>query len=294
MKSISQIKILLIAFISCLMVVSLLACSPGSSNSSSTSSSTSSNSSTETNDDPESIDEEIDLDEDDSDDGEYGPWTLDEMLAIGSYQYSNDLFIKRGNEYFSLDSDTFSGPNPLTQDEEYKGPMAVLDKSAGEELVTTSIWEHNDIYGSEDGVRVYKIIGEEYVPSEYPVNWTICDEINGIEVSTLSGDDTDERIANYLLTLGIEMDVDSNTVSSKEPTSFTIGTYVGTKFEEEVIDLSEHAYLADTENFMTLPLEKTKEGYFIVNTEQLTSGMYSSLYASTNTGVHKYCIFEVV
>lgn len=112
---------------------------------------------------------------------------------------------------------------------------------------------------------------DSYMPVEMPGRQGFV-EINGVEV------DHYEDLAQLLQPMGItasplnEFFFSGKVLMSDTPAELTMGYYSGTKFCEETIHLDHSVYTLG-ERF-TCPVQRTKYGYFIVDTSSLEPGYY--------------------
>ncbi len=181
----------------------------------------------------------------------------------------------------------------LYKDEDSKSTVTpVLDLSAGDKLITRDEWQKGKMYA-------YPIVGTGYVESTTR-DTRIHDysEVNGQEVG-----ESDEKVVEALRALGVHADEGLYTFTSDAPASFTIGGYGGVDFIEKTVNVDKpyslayretRAFSSDPSEFgaATLRQERTKEGYFLIDTSELTSGKYMIL-NRINESNPGYSIFEV-
>ncbi len=181
----------------------------------------------------------------------------------------------------------------LYKDEDSKSTVTpVLDLSAGEKLITRDEWQKGKMYA-------YPIVGTGYV-EKTTRDTRIHDysEVNGQEVG-----ESDENVVEALRALGVHADEGLYTFTSDAPISFTIGGYGGVDFIEKTVNVDKpyslayretRAFSSDPSEFgaATLRQERTKEGYFLIDTSELASGKYMIL-NRINESNPGYSIFEV-
>lgn len=226
------------------------------------------------------------------------PMTLNQIMK----DTQHSLFIQRGEEFYPLSTDVYKGggssysrePSFLTQDEEHQGNgTPVINIANGDRIVTTRVWDGNKL-------KFYPVVKESYTGIP-PNNWGFVAEINGLNVENSSYD----QIKDCLNGFGIRLTDSDGTgdLESDLPTSLIIGRYEGTKFVEETINVKTPSLMVyfGGENYHTdlpvptvLPTEKTKEGFFYVD----SSGLAPGKYAMYNEGAkmsqtYKISVFEV-
>ena len=170
--------------------------------------------------------------------------------------------------------------------------MPVLDLSAGDKLITRDEWQKGKMYA-------YPIVGMGYVENTTR-DTRIHDysEVNGQEVG-----ESDEKVIEALHALGVHASEGLCTFTSDAPISFAIGGYGGADFIEKTVNVDKpyslayretRAFSSDPSEFgaATLRQERTKEGYFLIDTSELTSGKYMIL-NRINESNPGYSIFEV-
>lgn len=153
----------------------------------------------------------------------------------------------------------------------------VLKLSQGDKLITTD---------TPDAYYYAKVIGQGYMMSQSNENalrmgFSKDSEINGVVIGDCGGEYY-ERVAAILADAGTGIRyTDDFQWVSPEPTSFTLGTYSGTDFKETTIEIGIPYCVCEqsgdssyTDRFTLAELEKTKDGYFIVDTSSLEPGTY--------------------
>lgn len=109
-----------------------------------------------------------------------------------------------------------------------------------------------------------RIIGSQYITQR--LNWN-PDEIEGIEISSSM------YPSDAMESLGYTV-YDYEYFGSDNPTSFTWGYYKGTVYCEKTERVDDFALqYADFET-ISLPVEKTKKGYFTIDTSSMSEGIY--------------------
>lgn len=224
--------------------------------------------------------------------------TLDQILK----DTQHSLFIQRGEEFYPLSTDVYKGggsshsrePSFLTQDEDHQGnETPIINLADGDRIVTTRVWEGNKL-------KFYPVVKESFtgVP---PNNWGYVAEVNGLNVENSSYD----QIKDCLSSFGVRLtDGDgAGDLESDVPTSLMIGRYEGTKFVEETINVKTpslmvyfggEAYSTDLPVPTVLPTEKTKEGYFYVDSAGLSPGKYAMYNeGAKRSEAYKISVFEV-
>lgn len=155
---------------------------------------------------------------------------------------------------------------------------AVLDRATGDEIA---------LFVDAEECTFYRIIDEGYCRWEQGnrslAYYDSIEEVEGVAVS--SGDE----FAAELSKLGIEKTADSQGPFyssywlADEPVEFTIGWYKGTDFVEGEYAIDEaYCLLCSKDEAVTVPVEKTKSGYFVVNASSLKPGDYLFEYDGSN------------
>ena len=236
-------------------------------------------------------------------------YSLDQVKNYGSIG-GHRIFILRGEKCLPLTYDAYEdcshpdGSNiknatacVLYKDEDSESTaMPVLDLSAGDKLITRDEWQKGKMFA-------YPIVGTGYVENTTR-DTRIHDysEVNGQEVG-----ESDEKVVEALRALGVHASEGLHTFTSDAPISFTIGGYGGVDFIEKTVNVDKPYSLAYKEERVrgyvsssdpsefgaaTLRQERTKEGYFLIDTSELTSGKYMIL-NRINESNPGYSIFEV-
>lgn len=243
---------------------------------------------------PSSSDSEISTD---------GSYTLDEALELGSLRRDSgghQYFVMRGEDFRPFDlsfvSSFFEGSTMIG----YPYDLFDFKEGSSAENAPTISLEQGDILvsmtGYDYGYFCTPVLKEGYhsvkpngsLESTFSSLYTY-DEINGTEIHD-SPDEAEEVLAQ------VGIDYFHHTLClSDSPTSFTVGYYERSQFKEETIDVSTpYMEVTDSsadEDWIDLPVEKTKNGYFIVDTSALPSGKY--ILKSTYQGWYEYIFFAV-
>lgn len=116
------------------------------------------------------------------------------------------------------------------------------------------------------------------------------DEINGINVSGFSESDAEKAFTNgncEYYTYGNGSSVEGLFLAGMK-TSLPAGWYEKSEFVEGQIDLSTPCYLFEwtSETEHRAPVEKTKDGYFIIDTSSVNPGMYAFFVGSVHDGFY--------
>lgn len=166
--------------------------------------------------------------------------------------------------------------------------LPTLKKNHGDELIVTQSYSE---------MEVYPVIGDYYC---YPAEFISADfyglnfrtpyldvpdfdykyiaELNGVDVT----DSSDEEINAILEDAGcflLETWPNSWLKNEKffvsdKPTTLLMGYWEGVSWRETSIDMSGYK-LYEFGSCIKLPVEKTKNGYFIIDTSQLSAGTYA-------------------
>lgn len=221
-----------------------------------------------------------------------GGLSLDEIL-----KKQDSIFVEHGSAYY-LCQCTWCEPSGLIAKSSNKyryyiyattdddpGYSVTLDLSKGDRLLTTD---------DAKGFFAAKVIEEGYFASETSdaSDAMACvkadSEINGHVVGDIDYEKKTKRCVELLKADGYDIsydDEDSCAVSS-EPISFNVGQYSGTKYvtnEYRIEDayclcLSATDYTGNSgvyrDRFVRMPPQKTKEGYFVIDTSELSPGTW--------------------
>lgn len=179
----------------------------------------------------------------------------------------------------------FDGADYTVEDADYDGNVrlegayiediaedpAYVNISAGEKLALVLPY---DPY-----VRVYEGSCIGYGHYEKSDELTGYEEIAGVNLSDVETiADANERLAGmdlrfYTCTRSSHYD-DALLLSSTRGMQVTAGTYVGTSFEEETYSFDRAFYLFSVTSMQKSEIEKTKDGYFIVDLSDMAPGTY--------------------
>lgn len=222
-------------------------------------------------------------------------FSLDEVLKNFAYT-PRQLYIVRGDRYIPTlscrcwSSEVGMGEEyslwPIFEQEEGSVPSSteapVLRLSEGESLITTF---------SKEEYKAYEVLDEGfYLPSDHGRGvLESYDEIEGVALSGSS--DVHQAIEDALAPKGIKS-IQGSWVSD-ERVDITVGRYEGTNFVEQVLTVdAPYCMIVNADDGrnkdyepVTMPTEKTKEGYFLVDTSELSSGTYLVLQKFQEQGV---------
>lgn len=179
----------------------------------------------------------------------------------------------------------FDGADYTVEDADYDGNVrlegayikdiaedpAYVNISAGEKLALVLP------YGPY--VRMYEGSCIGYGHYEKSDELTGYEEIAGVDLSDVETiADANERLAGtdlrfYTCTRSSHYD-DALLLSSTRGMQVTAGTYVGTSFEEETYSFERAFYLFSVTSMQKPEIEKTKDGYFIVDLSDMAPGTY--------------------
>ncbi len=222
-------------------------------------------------------------------------------------EYQGGVFIKSDEGFTPIACVTLSGP-PL-QDErmgatyDLESDIPVFDSSSNEQLVTFNAAADYEIYPVIDQMYCYPVevvdagsngINFNRVPlldCEHIDDYT--EEVEGHTITSM--DDLDSAIsAKGCFIYAIEDDwlfsTTTDFICSTEPTSLVGGYWSGTSFIEYNIDVNASFYSLG--NMELVEVEKTKDGYFVVDTSQLAPGRYViNVNFGNGNGYH---VFDVI
>lgn len=122
----------------------------------------------------------------------------------------------------------------------------------------------NDLYGESHGTDLRKYTEVNGVELDGTLE-TLQSALDGTDILMMCWSETDSgRKASYV---------------SRQPTSVICGDYEGTQFVETEVSVDTPCFVtwadyADEDKSVSLPVEKTKDGYFIIDTSELTPGDY--------------------
>lgn len=222
----------------------------------------------------------------------------EEWLTLDQMNESNHfyVFIQKGDLFNPIAADNTYERNTLLVD--YKSNeddpdniIPVVDSSA-ERLALSNYRPQKDTFA------FFPITRTAYYGS-YPNEIYSCEEIDGKDVNSLEGESIQEKIANYMHSIGIETpfleDLPSRiTPVSETPTEFTIGYYQGTKWVESTIWVKTEGFDINSNNSIELPIEKTKDGYFYVDISSLNPGKYAIANGNAwHSQVNDYSVIEI-
>lgn len=141
--------------------------------------------------------------------------------------------------------------------------VPVLRVSAGDLLVST---RDNESYAALP-------FQEEGYAEEKATNILTYDEIDGVDPSSLNLSSKQSAAEEILSNRDITYK--DYRWTSPEPTDFVVGGYVGTKWSEDTIEIKNRYYIPDWNAEKTiLPVTKTHDGNFVIETESLSQGDY--------------------
>lgn len=186
-----------------------------------------------------------------------------DCLPCEKYQWSSDPY-----------SDEMGIQHSFNNMKPEEGFLITIDRTAGDKLVT---------FVDSDEYRFLQILGGKYVDDisnaseeKYAKDlFSEAAEVNGVEVNG----DVDRAIQvleDSGLTLETLMPSLSNcgaSFSSVSPTSYTIGTYEGTRYKETTVPVDQWKLLYGGESVACPPIA-TKEGYFEIDISKVPAGIY--------------------
>lgn len=141
--------------------------------------------------------------------------------------------------------------------------VPVLRMSEGDSLITT---RDNESYTALP-------FQEEGYAEEKATNILTYDEIDGVDPSSLNLSSKHAAAEEILSNRGIVYK--DYRWTSSEPTEFVIGRYVGTKWSENTVEIKNRYYVPDwNAEKIILPVTKTHDGYFAIETDALSPGDY--------------------
>lgn len=194
------------------------------------------------------------------------------LFYVSDYGHSvGGLFSERGQEMWV---DYVSGDvYPLENSDGQLKQFTQVSPSNGDRIITTI----------NESAGYYPVFDVGYYGgSSYSVDQE--SEINGVTVGEIDPSSSyAERVSQILEENGIEYIKTTNSsienlmsgFYSSTETSLTFGHYSGTKWQEETIEINVPCYVfAGYHNFIDLPVEKTKDGYFVIDYSSLDSGKY--------------------
>lgn len=222
-------------------------------------------------------------------------YTLEEIQDA-----SSRYFIMRGESFESAESCEVDATGEADAVYYYPiegtefGYAPTLDLTAGDVLVTTS---------DSDTMTFLRPEGKGYFAEDAwtisPHNWEM---INGVDIpENWNGlDDTDQEtfLSETLSPLGITLQGDVPVASS--PVTLTYSEFIGTKYTERTAELNVPFYRRFVgfwgdqggESMILCPVTETREGYFIVDTSALESGIY--FINGSSIGYMNYALLNVV
>lgn len=247
---------------------------------------------------PENNDEQLSADEapdegnasepNKSEDGPIVCDTLDEAIALANEKY--DFFVNSDGKYQVLansnqsvyggkcgESDGSSNRSTASNrpmcTEEYPGIMLLASdkikswdqfiQNIAKVPIGSTICTYSTFHPWQTG---RKIIGSQYVTQH--LGWN-PEEIEGIEIDpTARG----RQVVEVMRSLGYT--VYQNRYGSDTPSSFTWGYYKGTKWIETTEQVDQFALQYADIDEISLPVEKTKKGYFTLDTSGMSEGIY--------------------
>lgn len=154
------------------------------------------------------------------------------------------------------------------------GTFTQVSLSEGERVLTTI----------NDQARYRAVDEVGYFGGSQIVGFTPESEINGVVVGG-DGISLYSNVEQILNSMNIDLASTGssdarefygifNMLFSTEPTSFNLGSYQGTDWVEETVEINRPCYTLVQEEEGDLPVEKTKEGYFIIDCSSLSPGRY--------------------
>lgn len=194
----------------------------------------------------------------------------DSALTLEEVGETTDkLFMGKDDSFYPVENVSYSEEGGLVSKPYYahKSDATSIDDtpvfhlSQGCSLVTTC--------GDRWAYAFYPVTEEGYCLGRGDDNLKVYDEIDGVDIQ--ESKDKQQAAEDVLAEKGIVYQ--RYVYTSSSPTSFTVGRYVGTKFQEDTWEI-DVPYLFIGEDPTVCRLSQTKEGYFNVDTSTLTPGTY--------------------
>lgn len=185
---------------------------------------------------------------------------------IGDYE-KNSLYIENNGEcQFLKTSDAFDSVSAFHDGSSLYSLPSGETRAPSEAFYTFSIGSGDRLLTTvDDNATACPVTFTGYFGKSEITN---VDEINGTEVTDLS---SMEAVLNPL---GIQSYRDGWICEKK--TSFIVGKYNSTDWVEDTVEISEPFFKINlVEDSFDLPLEKTKDGYFIIDCSSLTPGKWA-------------------
>ena len=191
----------------------------------------------------------------------------------------DSIFILRNERCYSATTAFVSGQKGgLLIGGEGEVNVPGLQVSEGDSLIST--WE-NESYAALPFL-------EEGDAEKEVSNILVYDEIDGVDPSSLNLSSKQSAVEEVLLKRGIVYRDFRWTAS--EPTEFSVGGYMVTKWSEDIIEIKNRYYVPDwSAEKIILPVTKTRDGYFVIETDALCSGDYLiNIYTSVSGVDHMF------
>lgn len=205
-----------------------------------------------------------------------------------SHYYDAAYFAKRGDDFYPLSWRAFNADGSCTlsngsdgvifRDQYYQydadGPI--------EDMNFTVYASTGDVLVTRNGLD--EVVFRQVIDSGYTLTWNDggrfnYDEINGVDISDSSS--MNERKRNALDVLSGQYQIFGGYVASPSHDSINAGYYLGTTFYEETLYF-DVPFCTCSDVSYTAPVQKTKNGYFIVDISGVPSGKYLATVANAD------------
>ncbi|WP_195762906.1 hypothetical protein [Eggerthella guodeyinii] len=194
-------------------------------------------------------------------------------------EISDGIFILRDGMCYSATTAFASGKDGgLLIGGRAEGSVPILMMSEGDSLITTR---------DKESYAVLPFCEEGYT-EDPSTNILVYDEIDGVDPNSLNLSNKQSAAEEILSKKGIAYKDFHWT--APEPTEFSVGRYVGTKWSEDIVEIKNKYYMPDWSVEKTiLPVSKTRDGYFTIETDSLLPGDYMiNIYTSVSGVAHMF------
>jgi hypothetical protein len=160
----------------------------------------------------------------------------------------------------------------------------IIDQDNGNELVLVGTEAANRAKSEADEIKIYgiKVVGYGNYSMLNNMQADELQEVQGIDLSQNNGDvgvinDALEGTGlsyHFYNVLNDSFRYVGLLVSQNQEDTVTYSEYEGTQYVTVNVAMINPYYLVEWNDYTTVPIEKTQNGYFIVDTSSLSSGIY--------------------